>query len=323
MFKRLGLVLVLIFAVGFVLAAYAQDDSMGPDEVVIVQEGLYPEGLEYDAANNVFLISSLTQGTIHTVADDGTLGVFVQDEALISTIGIRFDAANNRLLVCNSDPGASPKSTPETQGTLAALVAYDLTTKAQLFYADLGGLVPNAGHFCNDIALAADGTVYVTDSFSPIIYRVDTEGNAEVFLQADALAGEGFGLNGIVYHPNGYLLVAKANTGDLLKVPMDDPSAYTLVEVEMMTFVGADGLILAENGDLVLITNSNGIFLLDTDDNWATATIEGELPSGEDFPTTGTLRDGYFYMLNGDLGQLFDPNAPTATEFVIERLDFE
>ena len=58
-----------------------------------------------------------------------------------------------------------------------------------------------------------------------VIYRVDTDYRASVFHQFGAV--EGLGLNGIVVHPEGYLLVAGGAT--LWKVPLDDPSGASQV----------------------------------------------------------------------------------------------
>lgn len=317
------LVVILASTLGIgVVMVNAQDDT-APAVVTIEQEGLYPEGVAYDSTNGVFLVTSLTNGGVYSVADDGTFSVIVEDERLVSAIGLKVDEANGRVLVANSDPGVGMRTSEGTAGTLAALVVYDLETGEELFYVDLGALVPNAGHFANDIALDADGNAYVTDSFSPIIYLVDVEGNAEILVQDEAFAAEGFGLNGIIYHPDGYLVVAKSEDGVLFRVPLEDPTAFTQIEVDA-EFLGADGLVLTEDGNLIVVTNTNGIFSLSSDDGWASATVDAELPSGDEFPTTATVRDGVVYVLDAQLGLLFDPtNTTPAAAFNIRVLSFE
>ncbi len=314
-------ILVAILGIG-VLLVNAQDDS-APEVVTIEQEGLYPEGVAYDSTNGVFLVTSLTDGGVYSVADDGTFATVIEDERLVSAIGLKVDEANGRILVANSDPGVGMRTSEATVGTLAVLAAYDLETGEELFYADLGNLVSNAGHFANDLALDDEGNVYVTDSFSPIVYVVDIEGNASVLVQDEAFIGEGFGLNGIVYHPDGYLIVAKSDTGTLFRVSVEDPTAVAQIEIDAELW-GADGLILTEDGNLIVITNASGIFSLSSDDEWVSATINAELPSGDEFPTTGTIRDDVVYVLDSQLGRLFDStNTTAAAAFNIRAISFE
>ena len=67
----------------------------------------------------------------------------------------------SRIVSCGA-LGNSARSSPATQGKLAALAAYDATTGERRAYHDLGGLV-EGGHFANDLALDAQGQVYVTE----------------------------------------------------------------------------------------------------------------------------------------------------------------
>src|SRR5690606_6997862 len=150
------------------------------------------------------------QGTIGKVAADGRYTPHIQDEKLVSSVGLQFDGRRNLIWAAVGDLGNSVHSSPATQGKLAALVAFDADTGKRRSYHDLGSLVEGS-HFANDLALDADGQVYVTDSFSPLIYRVDANGQASVFVRSELFTGEGFNLNGIVHHADGYLLVVKHN----------------------------------------------------------------------------------------------------------------
>ena len=116
----------------------------------------------------------MRHGTVGIVKADGTYKAFAKDPLLISTVGMSADPDRNRLLVCVSDPGVSEKTSPKTQKKLARLVSFDLKTGKRQKSVDLDKLAPAGGeHFCNDLAIDGDGNAYVTDSFSPIIYRVD------------------------------------------------------------------------------------------------------------------------------------------------------
>ena len=285
-----------------------------PEVVVFVKPALYPEGVDYDAKGKRFLVTSLHEGTVGAVADDGTYTVFAQDPNLVSTIGIRIDAERDRVLVCNSDPGVSVHTKKENQAKLAGLGIFQLSTGKLVTYIDLGKLGGAGGHFCNDIAIDSAGNAYVTDSYSPIIYKVDTDNNATVLLNNKHFTGDGFNLNGLVVKDN-YLLVAKYNDGTLFKVPLEKPDRFTQVKMKE-TLVGADGLLWAPDGSLVVIANlkTNKTFKLISSDNWESAAVTGSVDTGDVFATTGVVREGKIYALYAMLHVLFNPETKTQVD---------
>jgi sugar lactone lactonase YvrE len=130
---------------------------------------------------------------------------------------------------------------------------YDLSTGKPINYVDLAPLAAGP-HLLNGIAVDSAGNGYVTDSFSPIIYKIDAQGNATVFLKDEQFAGEGINLNGLVVHPDGYLLVIKKSDGVLFKVPLAQPAQFSKVSINER-FVGGDGVTLVGKKNLVLIAN--------------------------------------------------------------------
>ncbi|MDH4129404.1 MAG: hypothetical protein OEV44_11645 [Spirochaetota bacterium] len=294
-----------------------------PEFLTIRKPNLYPEGIEYDAKHTRFLVSSLREGIIGSACDCGSFTTFIKNEKLVSTIGIRIDTKRNRLLVCNSDPGVSINTNPKTQNKLAGLGIFDLSDGKLIKYYDLGNLKPGA-HFCNDIALDNEGNAYITDSFSPIIYKVDNNDNASIFLTDKQFEGKGFNLNGIVAG-NGFIIVAKSNEGLLFKIPLNDPAKFTQIKIDR-NFPGADGLLWSQDGTLILIANLvnvpiNKVFKLSTNDNWSSAKVVSEFDTGFVFPTTGTKRSDSIYVIYSMLHKLFDPNNKEATNtFTIKKV---
>jgi sugar lactone lactonase YvrE len=289
--------------------APAAAKMVAPDVVTFKKMALYPEGLEYDAKKQRFLVTSLRFGTVGEVSDDGTYQEFIKNDNMVSAIGIRIDNPHDRLLVCNSDPGVGVNTKKETQGKLAGLGIFQLSTGNLIKYIDLGSLSDGGGHFCNDIAVTPDGTAYVTDSFSPIIYKVDINNNASIFLKNDRFNGKGFNLNGVVVTDN-YLIVDKDNEGVLFKVPLDNPDNFAEVSVNEK-FPGADGMLWGPAGSLIVIANgtTNKMFRLTSGDNWATATVANSIDTGPTFTTTGVVRDGNIYALDARLDVLFNPDT--------------
>jgi sugar lactone lactonase YvrE len=310
--QRLAWMAAIPLALGTQLAVAGGDIPFSADTV-------YPEGVAYSARQNTFLVGSVRHGTIGKVSAEGRYVPFIQDKALISSAGLFLDVQRNTLWVANGDVGGSVHSSPATQGKLAAVAAYDATTGARKGYHDLSGLVPGA-HFANDITVDAQGNVYVTDSFSPVIYRIDTAGKATVFVQDERFRGEGFNLNGIVYHPDGYLLVNKHNSGELFRIPVSDPKQITAVKLPE-ALQGADGMVLREPGRIALVQNgqANRALELVSTDGWKSATVQSSRKSSHAFPTAAAVAGAELYILNARLDSLLTPGATKVSDFVLQK----
>ncbi|WP_139924564.1 SMP-30/gluconolactonase/LRE family protein [Hymenobacter sp. DG01] len=313
--------LALGFAVSLASCSNDDDDAAAepalPARITVPQAGLSPEGIQYDEANSRFFVSSRTQGRIGSVRDDSTYTQFADDARLVSTIGLNLDAGRQRLLVAVSDIGVNTtRSTAATLRKLAALAIYNSSTGSLISYTDLGALRPGANHFANDIAVDGQGNAYITDSLSPIIYKVDAQGVASVFLEnAQLSGGTGFGLNGIVFHPDGYLLVAKSNDGTLFKVPLSNPASFSRV-TSTQSLEGADGLLLLDPQTLLLVAGSQStVFRLASSDAWATATTTGSFATGAVSPTTITRR-------NQSSAYVLYPYQATSPRFAIVKATF-
>jgi hypothetical protein len=164
-------------------------------------------------------------------------------------------------------------------------------------------------HLMNGIALDAAGNAYITDSFSPVIYKVSPSGSASVFLRDERFAGKALNLNGVVVHPDGYRLVIKKSEGTLFKVPLNRPAEVTQVDISER-FVGGDGLTLVGKNALVVIANrtpdgsSNAAFSLASEDSWATAKVSATQQLGDVYPRTAVLRGGTLYVVHSKLNEL-------------------
>lgn len=285
----------------------------------VPKPALYPEGIAYDANRGRFLLGSFREGAVYEISADGTPKPFVTDARLHSVLGIAVDRARNRLLVTNSDVGAAERPYPQGPAKLAAIGIYDLATGEALEHVDLGALTSGPRHLANDIAVDAQGNAYVTDSFSPVIYKVDVKGRASVFLEHESFRGEGVGLNGIVVHPDGFLIVGKKDDGVLFKVPLDAPGKFSKIALPM-ALRAADGLVLSGTDQLAVICNktpnapSNTVYSLKTSDGWTSASEVGRVGLGDVYPTTGALKDGRLYVVHSSLDALLAaPRSQQAT----------
>lgn len=271
-----------------------------PERINFVAERQYPEGIAYSAQLDKFLITSIPFGKIGTVSKDGVYTDLLTAPELIAAIGMK--VAGGRVFVCNSDQGRSIRSTPATTRQTAELLVFNLNTGALERRTDLDALLPAADqNFANDVTLAPDGTAYVTDSFSPVIYKVNPDGTASILVRDNVrLASPGFGLNGIVYHPNGYLIVANAGQGKLYKVDLQNSNAIT--EITGTGALPGDGLTLL-NGDLYVVTGGTRVAQVRSTDNWQTATVIKFDTGVYTGATTSVAVNNQIYTLNARIGQ--------------------
>jgi sugar lactone lactonase YvrE len=274
---------------------------------------LYPEGIAYDGGSSSFLVSSISKGIIGKVDLKGTYSSFIADSKLISTLGIQVDSARNRVLVAVGDLINTPATS--TRDNLAAVGIYNLKTGVLVAFVNLGQLKTGSKHLAYDIAVDAQGNAYVTDSFSPIIYKVDINNNASILLENDAFkplhVGDMAGLNGIVFHPDGYLIVSKINTGELFKVPLTAPNTFS--KITSVALPG-DGLLLTKDRKLVVMAPTlNRAHLVSSTNVWANATVEKTYDTGNVWATTMALKgDDNFGLYTNDVA------ATPANNFVLQ-----
>jgi sugar lactone lactonase YvrE len=319
--RLVKLVLMIVLILMVVPQVFTQDDEQ-PDQIVIERASLHPEGIEWDAENGRFLTGSFTEGTVFEIAEDGTVTPFIEDEDLILSLGIHIDRATNRLLVTNTVESEDP----DVPG-LAQLGIYDLNSGERLHLVDLSPLTEALHHLANDVTTDAAGNAYVTDSFAPVIYQVTPTGEASIFAENEAFASATFGLNGIEYHPDGYLLVALTEPGALFKIPLHDPEAITQVELDEA--FSLDGIVLHPDGQLIVVASTvsesgdvkGEVLALESDDDWASATITNRASSDvERSPASITLRDETPYIIYSHFNELFSGQSVDA--FEIERVEF-
>ncbi|HEX8013975.1 MAG TPA: SMP-30/gluconolactonase/LRE family protein [Flavobacterium sp.] len=322
---------ILISAFSLLFIACDSEKKSGETSVslkskyTVTDSGLYPEGIDYDSKNQKFLLSSLQKGAVYTMNPKGEVSVFATSPKLVLPTGVYTDEIRNRLIVANADLGISQKSTAGSAGTIATVSIFNLTSGELIKEINLKNFTPNAGSCPNDIAVDNNGNIYITDSFSPIIYKLDTNYNASVFRENTLFQPRPneFGLNGIVFHPDGYLLAVKTDTSKLLKISLTDPENIT--EVTGTTFNAPDGIELDKNNNLIIVENGLGLgktYTFSTTNNWLSAAKINETNIGKDeFPTTAALAtDGNIYVISSKLGQLLSGDKSQST-YAIQRIN--
>ncbi|MGQ5800555.1 SMP-30/gluconolactonase/LRE family protein [Serratia sp. IR-2025] len=287
-------------------------------------------------------MSTLRGGQLGLVYPNGRYRRFSTGKGLITTSGMLVDAERNRVLVCNEDVGVSLSSAPGTRNRVAQVLEFNLDTGELQQTYDLSSL-SRGPTLANDLALDAQGNIYVTDSFQPQIYKIDRATRQVSILMrsarlmpADAPAaaqGTQPYLNGIVSHPDGYLIAADYTRGLLWKVTLDNAPAISEIRLPQR-LKGPDGLRLKNAHELVIVQSfpgakgsmSGDVMLLSSNDGWASAHITAvDTPPELDGPTGAALRDGQVWVVNSRYPRLFADvaQAERTRTFSIVRVALE
>ncbi|MDO5091430.1 MAG: SMP-30/gluconolactonase/LRE family protein [Cardiobacteriaceae bacterium] len=281
----------------------------------------YPEGIAWHPGQNAFLVSSLRGGSIGLVAADGSYRVFAADKRLLTSAGIVVDEARNRVLVSNSDVGVAHGSSSKTLQRTAQVFEFDLDSGALRHIYDFSALAQGAT-LANDLTIDPQGNLYVTDSFQPHIYRAQYADKAVSILIRDERLrpqsdGETTGLlpnlNGIVHHPQGYLLASDYVRGKLWRIPLDQPAALREVQLPER-LKGPDGLRLQADGTLAAVQTAvdaggnmqSEVAFLQSDNGWQSARVIRSVALPDvDGATTATVKNGELWIVNSHFPALF------------------
>ncbi|TGA96708.1 superoxide dismutase [Streptomyces palmae] len=222
-------------------APLTRDTARISTAYVLPGDRVYPEGIAADPRSGALYVSSFTTGAVYTVTPGRrTAEVFLPagTDGRTTAGGLKVDRAG-RLWVVSQD----------------GLSVYDTGSRTLLARLD----PPKPGAWLNDVALAPDGTAYVTDSRLDLVYRVTpgdlrraTENGGTAALRtgydlAAALPGHpagSFALNGIAVDPAGrYVLTVDMTSGKLYRL---DPASGGVEEVALRgaDLVDGDGLEL-------------------------------------------------------------------------------
>ncbi|WP_067544515.1 SMP-30/gluconolactonase/LRE family protein [Nocardia crassostreae] len=208
------------------------------------EERAYPEGIAVDSRTGDVYVGSWTTGAVYrATAGSGRAEVFLPSgtDGRMTANGLRVDSAG-RLWVTDHTTGVAVYDT----GTRALLARFDTAAADQ--------------PFINDLAVTPDGSVYITDSVRPMIYRVGPEqlaaavangGRGTLPVYADlstavgASAPGSYLLNGIVADEAGrYLLTVDMASGDLYRIALQSQPVITKVNLQGGNLINGDGLEL-------------------------------------------------------------------------------
>jgi streptogramin lyase len=227
----------------------ADVDAQARSEITINDTGVQPENVTSSADGSVYF-GSMLKGTIYRAAPGAAEAepwILASVAGLTNVLGVFAHDASQTLWVCQNSTGG--RGAPAVGQT--ALRSFDLATGTTK-----GGYnFPSNGGVCNDIAVAADGTVYATESFANRIHRL-RPGASELDVWAtDAQIGT---IDGIALLADGAVYVNGFSSGRLFRFPVNaDGSAGAIQPIETslpltrpdgLRAVGSMTLLQAEQG---------------------------------------------------------------------------
>ncbi len=208
-----------------------------------------PEGIAHDARDGAFFVGSTFRGSIARVERDGRVRTLLAPGAdgVYGIVGLRVDTTRGLLWAATSHAGAAMPTAGtrlEDEGR-SSLIAVDARTGAvrHRFVTPRGET-----HFYNDVAVARDGRVYLTDTQGRALLTLAPGARAPERLLADSLPGAP---NGIALTGDGRALVVAL--GD--RIGVVDLATRRLRLVEPHPLVRStliDGLYVVPGGVLTV-----------------------------------------------------------------------
>ena len=210
--------------------------AQGRTEVTINDTGVQAENLTSSQDGSVYF-GSTAKGTIYRAAPGAAQAEpWIQASAsgLTNTLGVLADDKTNTLWVCQNSTGGRGGAPVAGQ---TALRSFDLKSGA----AKGTYPFPTNGGVCNDMAIAADGTVYATESFGNRIHRLKPGATGLDVWITDPQLGA---IDGVALLADGAIYVNTFLSGKLFRIPVNgDGSAGTIVPIETsMPLNRPDGL---------------------------------------------------------------------------------
>jgi streptogramin lyase len=299
---------VLVFGVSFsVLPATPTFES-----IPIPGTKAFPESITSTTDGTLYVGRLGDGGIVRVKPRTGTSTIFVQPGASgsRSILGVFADEASNTLWACSND--LSALGAPATgSDTGSALKAFDLKTGNGKRSVSL----PGSHAFCNDIAVDAQGSVYVTDSANPTILKLPSGATTfDVFAQDSRFSAPqsaGAGLDGIAFGNDGNLYVTNYTAGELVRVEVKGGRAGRITALTGdHELKSPDALRTLGNNSFLLVEGSGTLDrVVIQGDTFAVTQVHGGFATPTSVARTGTTA----WVSEGNLTYFFDASKKSLT----------
>ena len=252
-------------------------------DVIPLPDGFRPEGIVVGYGNTAYA-GSLADGDIYAVDLASGAGSVLIEGPGTSAVGLDFDRRTGYLFVSG---GANGDGRIYNTYTGALVAAYDF-----------------GGGFVNDV-IVTPHAAYFTDSFMPVLYKVELSpvgepGNSSSLpLGGDFVLQDGFNTNGIVATPNGNnLIIVHSGRGELYRVDPQTGDAL-LIDLGGDNANSGDGLVLVGRKLFVVQNFANQIAEFHLNHSYTAASLQQIITDDDfDIPTTADNQGSRLYAVN-------------------------
>jgi hypothetical protein len=293
-----------------------QDEGRSEIAFQLPERDLIPEGICYDPEEDVFYLGSIRKSKILKISRDGEVEVFVQpiEGEERGYLGMRIDL-NRRILWANWHQDLQPNDPDPERQLWTGISKFDLES-GQLIREYLIEKT-DKNHLFNDVAIARDGTVYLTSFSYGMIYTVNSvTDEIQEYLQMP----EGIWNNGIDITPDDRYLFVVGNDR-IFRVNVETEELFELPIPENQIIGYGDGLYFYE-GNLLAITGHREedrrvnrvvrMHLSETlDQITAIDVLDRDHPLYSN-PTTGAIAGDWFYYIATAQFEKFDEEGNLA-----------
>jgi sugar lactone lactonase YvrE len=274
---------------------------------------IFAEGVDADARTGKLYVASIRHRTIFEVAPAGQVrDLHVSAGARIGAIlGVRV-AADGQTLFATTAGLPTMIGYAASDSLLSAVIQVSITDGHILARWD----VPRDGkpHLLGDLAITAQGDVYISDSFAPILFRLRPGADSLESIWHPLFRS----LQGIAPVPGHEELIVADYSHGLLRIDLRSRQVTRIADAVGSTSLGVDGIVWHDRG---IIAVQNGIapprvvyFAMDSTRARIERVVElDRQPTVADEPTIGTIwRGGFVYVANSQWEKYEDSGARRA-----------
>ena len=293
-FHRHALRVSALFPIAILTAA--STFAAQPTEIVLPGKGIFPESIT-STSDGTLIIGSLGHGNVSRIAPGKTAAeewIKPGTGGLNGVLGVFADETGKNLWVCSNNL--------ENKGEATSVKSFDLKTGAPKGTYPL----PGDNALCNDIATAADGATYITDTRQNSVLMLKPGSKSLELVAKDPLLA---GADGLAFGDTNLLYVNSVSANKILRLDLGpDGKSKGIVELKLsraidrpdgMRAIGKNRLLLAENSGKMSIVTFEGPGM----QNAMIKTIKEGLES-----TPGvTATKGMAWIVEGKLNYRNDP----------------
>lgn len=282
-------------------SASPQGENTSEVAFQLPERDLFPEGIAYDPVTESFFIGSLRKSKIIRIDGQGRVDTLLARDQLGpgGILGMRVDP-QRRILWANFHQAGEQLGADPSVPFRTGIHKIDLESGTLIKSYSLEK--PDDNFLLNDIALAPDGTVFMTSYSGGTLYSIPSETDE---LEAWLPMPQGVYTNGITMDPEGRFLFVAGND-QIYRVAMESREVIRMAQPEGDSVGFGDGLYF-HHGGLVIIASYGEQGRRDYHVAWLP--LSQDLSTIEEmrvldqahplygYPTTGALVDGWFYYI--------------------------